>query len=109
MARTVRDAILETRTARSRLMPAGKPYYRSLEHGLHLGYRKPRNGPGKWIARHYVGNQNYEIEAIASADDFSDADGVAILDYWQALDKARAPMVARALYPAPASSRGWLH
>jgi integrase len=96
LARTVRDANLETRTARNRLKPAGKPYYRSLEHGLHLGYRKPRSGPGKWVARHYIGDQSYEIEAIASADDFSDADGVAVLDYWQALEKARARMVARA-------------
>jgi integrase len=87
---------LESRAARSRLKAAGKPYYRSLEHGLHLGYRKPRNGPGKWVARHYVGDQKYEIEAIGSADDYSDADGVAILDYWQALEKARARMVARA-------------
>lgn len=96
MPRTVRDANLETRTARGRLKAAGKPYYRSLEHGLHLGYRKPLRGPGKWIARHYVGDQNYETETIASADDFSDPDGVAILDYRQAQAKARARMVARA-------------
>ena len=96
MARTIRDTNLETRTARSRLKPAGKPYYRSLEHGLHLGYRKPVSCPGKWIARHYTGNQTYEVEAIASADDFSDADGVAILDYRQAQERARARMVARA-------------
>jgi integrase len=96
MARTVRDANLDTRTARSRLKPAGKPYYRSLEHGLHLGYRKPLSGPGKWIARHYIGDQSYETETIGSADDFSDADGEAILDFRQAQAKARTRMVARA-------------
>jgi integrase len=96
MARTVRDANLESRTARSRLKASGKPYFRSLEHGLHLGYRKPLSGPGKWVARHYVGKQTYETETIGSADDFSDADGVAILDFRQAQEKARSRMVARA-------------
>jgi integrase len=96
MARTVRDALLDTRTARGRLKPAGKPYFRSLEHGLHLGYRKPLSGPGKWIARHYIGNQSYETEVIAAADDFSDADGIEILDYRQAQQKARDRREARA-------------
>jgi integrase len=96
MARTVRDANLETRAARIRLKPAGKPYYRSLEHGLHLGYRKPLSGAGRWIARHYVGNQKYETEVIAAADDFSDADGIEILDYRQAQQEARDRREARA-------------
>lgn len=96
MARTIRDASLDTRTARSRLQPSGKPYYRSLEHGLHLGYRKPRSGTGKWVARHYLGNQTYEVEVIAAADDYSDADGIEILDYRQAQQKARERREARA-------------
>jgi hypothetical protein len=88
MPRTVRDANLETRTARSRLAARGKPYYRAIEPGLHLGYRKPpRGGPGKWLARHYVGGAVYQLEAIGTADDHSDADGRAILDYRQALAK----------------------
>src|SRR5277367_2313012 len=62
--------IKTARAARIRLKPAGKPYYRSLEHGLHLGYRKPLSGPGRWIARYYIGNQKYETEKIAAADDF---------------------------------------
>ncbi|MFC3691081.1 tyrosine-type recombinase/integrase [Chenggangzhangella methanolivorans] len=96
MAKTVRDANLETRTARARLTPRGKPYYRNLEPGLHIGYRKPAKGAGKWVARHYVGERDYETETLATADDFSDADGVAILSYRQALDLARARMVSRA-------------
>jgi integrase len=101
MARTIRDAALDTRAARSRLRARGKPYYRAIEEGLHLGYRRPRGrrgkpaGAGKWVVRHYVGGQAYEIETIGSADDFSDADGVAILDYWQAQQKARERMVRR--------------
>jgi integrase len=100
VARTIKDAALETRTARSRLRARGKPYYRSLEPGLHLGYRKPLSGPGKWIARHYVGAQAYQLEVIGTADDYSDADGVAVLSYRQAQAKARERMVARAHHAA---------
>lgn len=96
MARTIRDSNLETRTARSRLKPRGKPYYRTMEHGLHLGYRKPLSGAGKWVLRHYNGGEVYTVETIAPADDYSDADGVAILDYRQAQSVARERMVERA-------------
>jgi integrase len=96
MARTVRDANLQTREARGRLKPQGKPYYRTIEEGLHLGYRKPKSGTGKWVLRHYVGLQTYSVETIGSADDQSDADGDAILDFRQAQDKARDLMVSRA-------------
>jgi hypothetical protein len=83
MARTVRDANLETRTARARLKPSGKPYYRAIDPGLHLGYRKGKAG-GKWAMRRYVGEGDYKVETIATADDSADADGVAVLDYRQA-------------------------
>jgi integrase len=96
MARTVRDANLDSRTARSRLATRGKPYYRVLEPGLHLGYRKLKTGPGKWIARHYVGNESYQVETIGVADDFSDSDGIAIISFHQAQTLARSRMVSRA-------------
>lgn len=96
MARTVRDANLDTRTARARLEARSKPYFRNLEPGLHLGYRKPSKGAGRWLARHYVGEQSYEVETIGTADDFSDADGVAILSFRQAQELARSRMVQRA-------------
>jgi integrase len=100
MPRTLRDAALETRAARGRLKARGKPYYRALETGLHLGYRRPQTGSGKWLARHYVGGQAYELETLAIADDFSDADSVAVLNYRQAQAKARERMVARAHHAA---------
>jgi integrase len=96
MARTVRDANLETRTARSRLPTRGKPHYRILEPGLHLGYRKLKTGPGKWVVRHYKGNEEYEIKNIGVADDFSDADGIAIISFHQAQAEARRRMVGLA-------------
>ncbi len=56
MARTVRDAKLESRTARAALKPAGKPYWRALDEGLHVGYRKGQ-GAGKWVVRRYAGDR----------------------------------------------------
>src|SRR5262245_64870169 len=100
MPRTLRDAALETRAARSRLRARGKPYYRALEPGLHLGYRKSLSGAGKWIARHYIGEQAYQLETIGVADDYSDGDGVAVLNYREAQAKARERMVARAHHAA---------
>lgn len=96
MARTVRDSNLDSRAARSRLKPRGKPYYRVLEPGLHLGYRRARSGAGRWVVRHYAGSQTYAVETIATADDYSDADGVAILSFRDAQAKARERMVSRA-------------
>jgi integrase len=97
MARRVHDKALDSRDARRRLKIRGKPYYRALERGLHLGYRRLGGGvAGTWVARHYVGKQTYEVEKIGVADDVSDADGVAILDFWQAQDAARKSMVDRA-------------
>jgi integrase len=96
MARKVRDATLDSREARRRLKIRGKPYYRVLERGLHLGYRRLGGGQaGTWVARHYVGDQQYEVERIGVADDVSDADGVMVLDFWQAQDAARKAMVER--------------
>lgn len=72
MARTVRDAKLGSRAARSALKPAGKPYYKAIGEGLHLGYRKGK-AAGKWVMRLYV-NGAYETETIGIADDTLDAD-----------------------------------
>ena len=78
------------------IKPRGKPYWRSLERGLHLDYRRLRGKPRTWNVRHYLGDQRYEIKQIGIADDPSDADGVAILDIWQAQTAAREQMVKRA-------------
>ena len=96
MARRIKDNELGSRQAREKLRPRGKPYWRSLEKGLHIGYRRIKGKAGTWSARHYTGKQQYEIETIGTADDFSDADGIVILDFWQAQNKARERMVSRA-------------
>ena len=103
MSRTIKDNSLDSRTARARLPSRGKPYYRQIEPGLHLGYRKPRGRKGKppvsgkWVLRRYIEDQKskngerqpYLVERIGIADDFDDADGVAILNFAQAQDEAR--------------------
>jgi integrase len=96
MARRVKDATLDSREARSKLKPRGKPYYRLIEPGLHVGYRKLKGRAGTWVARHYVGEQSYQVESIGAADDLSDADGEAVLSYWNSVERARERMVSRA-------------
>jgi integrase len=97
MARRLKDATLDSREARRRLKIRGKPHYRAIERGLHLGYRRLGGGQaGTWTVRFYGGKQQYEIERVGTADDVSDADGVHVLDFWQAAAKARAGMVERA-------------
>src|SRR5262249_14185865 len=89
MAKKVREKALDTRSARAKLKISGKPYYRSIDPELHLGYRKGKDAR-RWVARAYLGNGQYRVENIGYADDIADADGVKVLDYWQAQEKARA-------------------
>lgn len=87
MARRVRDFELESRTARAKLKARGKPYYRSIGPGLHLGYRKGDEAR-RWVARLYIGAGKYAVEVIGDADDVADADGKRVLDFWQAQERA---------------------
>src|SRR5262249_25287409 len=87
MARTVRDASVETRTARLRLSIRSEPYWRGLERGFALGYRRRGNG-GTWLARRRMGGGGYAEHRIGTTDDLQDADGVAVLDYGQAQSAA---------------------
>jgi integrase len=86
MARTVRNANLESRAARQRLPVQRKPFWMTLvPKALHLGYRKRRaNAPGVWTARRYVGRGKYAEATLGIADDYQDADGARVLSYAQA-------------------------
>ncbi len=88
MAKTVRDSKLDSRAARERLKSQPKPYFRALDIGLHLGYRKGKTG-GKWVVRRYIGDEKYLVETIGTADDGQDADGAEVLTFSQAQAKAR--------------------
>ena len=89
MGRRVKDYSLDSRDARRRLKARSKPYFSSIGRGLHLGYRKGKNPAGRWVMRCYSGDGDYEVKTIATADDVDDANGVDVLDYWQAQDEAR--------------------
>jgi integrase len=85
--RTIRNASLESRTARAKLA-AGKRHWMNLG-GVHLGYRRGPQG-GRWLARYYLGERRYEIEVLPGvADDHGDADGLTVLDFGQAQARAR--------------------
>jgi hypothetical protein len=89
MAARIRDVKLDTPTARAnKLQPRGKPYFKAIGEGLHLGYRKGK-AAGKWVARVYTGGGGYVVETIATADDHTDADGRDILTFYQAQERAR--------------------
>jgi hypothetical protein len=90
MPRTVRDHRLETRAARARLAEREEAYWMLLNEGFHLGYFHGRS-VSKWYARFRPsgGNGGYKKTTLGEADDTADADGVKILDFRQAQDKAR--------------------
>jgi integrase len=89
MARTLREVNLATRTARDRLKPSGKPYFRALDEGLHLGYRKGMRG-GTWVLRWYAGAETYKVESLdGRPDDVLDANGITVLFWTLAQTAAR--------------------
>src|SRR5262245_46141589 len=89
MARTVKDTNLQTRAAREKLAARAKPYWRTIDPERHIGYYKGARG-GTWTARRYVGGEKlYEYQRLGVADDKHDADGVEVLSFAQAQQKAR--------------------
>jgi integrase len=88
MARKLRSSQLDTRTARLKLAVAKKPIFTKIGPGLSLGYRRNATA-GTWVARVANGKGGNWTRALGSADDFADADGREVLDYWQAQDAAR--------------------
>jgi integrase len=93
MPRKVKDRKVDTREVRSKLKPRGMPYYCAIGKIDAIGYRRLKGKDGTWHWRRYVGDQNserdYEWTALGAADDLSTADGVDVLTFWQAQDKAR--------------------
>jgi len=87
MVRRVTEPTFETRTARARLPARHVPYWTVIGEGIHLGFRKGIRA-GKWIARSYAGGK-YHHAVLGQADDHLEADGVDVLTFYQAQDKAR--------------------
>ena len=89
MARSVRRAGLETRTARLKLPVVRKPLFLRIGPSLSLGYRRNQVA-GTWVLRIADGKGGAITRAIGTADDFTDADGATVLNFWQAQEKAQA-------------------
>jgi integrase len=99
MARKIRagDRRLMSRTARETLKPNRKPYYRLIERGISLGYRKPIKGPGTWVVRRYIGDEKYSVRNLTTADghpvfadDHENANAKNVLNFGQAQDALRS-------------------
>lgn len=88
MPRPTFDQPIATRAARERLAVRQEPYWRSVEAGISLGYRKGKTG-GAWLVRMLVEARYLEF-SLGKADDGIRADGVTYLDFRQADAKARA-------------------
>jgi integrase len=90
MPPSVSDAPLTTRAARERLAMRHQPYWRGLEAGAALGYRKGSTA-GAWLVRvaDPSAGGGYRQASLGRADDTLKADGADVLDYRQAEGKAR--------------------
>jgi len=92
MTRRVQEVALGTRAARLKLAPRHKPYFRLVEEGVHLGYRRSTvaGRAGTWLARRYLGGERYETEILGAADDLPAApEGMTPLPYDHAVRAAR--------------------
>ena len=74
---------LDSKTARLKLLARKKPYTNRIAPGIRLAYRR-NEGAGTWSA--LAGGW---LKKLAVADDVEPADGVNVLDYWQACERAR--------------------
>ncbi len=93
MPRKLRDERLDSRTARLKLVPRGEPYWRSIQEGRAIGYRRlPRGRAGTWIARDYDPARTPKRlqKSLGNADDLLDADEVATLTFAQVQEAALA-------------------
>jgi hypothetical protein len=88
MARTVRNAKIDSRSARAKLARRREPHWTVLAEGCALGYRKGVNG-GTWIARYRdtTGRQHYE--SLGPSDDIADANDRTIFSFAHAQQRAQ--------------------
>lgn len=102
MARSAKNTKLDNRTARLKLNK-GRRYQVTLREGVALCYRRTAQGFGMWKVRAEGADGRETMYGIGAADDYTDADGVEVLDFYQAQDRARDLAKAR---PTPAYTVG---
>jgi hypothetical protein len=95
MARNVRSAQLETRTARLKLELRKKPYTVRVAPGVRLGYRRNASA-GTWSVIAADGKSGNWVKKFGYADDHEETNGEQVLTFWEAQERARKlPAVAR--------------
>ncbi len=90
MPRAISDAPLTTRAARERLPTRHQPYWRGIDAGAAVGYRKGNTG-GVWLVRitDPTAGGGYRQATLGRADDTLKAAGEKVLDFRQAETSAR--------------------
>lgn len=88
MARTVRNAKIDTRSSRAKLAERREPYWTVISAGCAVGYRKGAKG-GTWIARMRDDAGRQHHDALGAADDNRDPDGLTVFSFAQAQERAR--------------------
>jgi integrase len=88
MARSVRDSKLETRTARLKLR-IGRRFWKGIGKGVAIGYRRTLEGYGCWQVRRFDRSGSYTFSTLGKADDHQNANGIDVLDFFQAQTRAR--------------------
>lgn len=89
MAPRIRSDQLETRTARRKLTPRRKPYTLRIAPGIRIAYRRNVGGCGSWSVICADGLGGRWLKSVARADDQEDANGKAIMDFWQAVEACK--------------------
>lgn len=84
MAKTLKEAQITTRNARSKL-PSGVIHWKGIDPDVHIGYRKGKRGGGGWLVR-WRNGVGYRQKPLGTADD-EIAEGT--LDYNAAVRAAK--------------------
>ncbi|MDP3552647.1 site-specific integrase [Methylocystis sp.] len=95
MARTVRNAKTDTRSARAKLAERREPYWTVISAGCAIGYRRGAKG-GTWIARFRADDGKQHYESLGAADDARDPDGLTVFSFQQAQERARGVFARKA-------------
>jgi len=89
MSRVTQETNLQSPAARARLPIRAEPFYRNVQQGLAVGYRRGKRG-GSWLARiRHPDHATYGEIKLGRADDMGAADGGVTLTYDQAVKAAR--------------------